>query len=151
MPSSRGQSFTVIGAISEKQGIVHYQIINGSNDATHFANFVSGMVKKIRGEAVVYMDNLSVHYAKRVKDFFNDRVQQRFLPAYSCTLNPIEHLWLVVKGKWRKAMLENRDNLEDDQVMDILKTLLEEQKEHSKSLACSHLSTLIKSLKGEFV
>jgi hypothetical protein len=109
------------------------------------------MVKKIRGEAVVYMDNLSVHYAKRVKDFFNNRVQQRFLPAYSCTLNPIEHLWLVVKGKWRKAMLENGDNLEDDQVMDILKALLDDQKEHSKSLACSHQSTLIRSLKGEFV
>ena len=48
-------------------------------------------------------------------------------------------------------MLESGDNLEDDQVMDILKKLLEEEKEHAKSLACSHLSTMIRSLKGEFV
>jgi transposase len=126
MPSSRGHSITVIGAISEKQGLVHYSIINGSNDGTHFANFVSGLVKKVKGEAVVYMDNLSVHYTKRVRDFFNARVSQRFLPAYSCSLNPIERLWLVVKGKWRKAMLENGDNLEDDQCLDILKKLMDE-------------------------
>lgn len=64
MPSSRGHSISVIAAISERQGLVHYKIINGSNDTETFADFVQGLVKKVRGEAVVYMDNFSVHYSK---------------------------------------------------------------------------------------
>lgn len=87
------------------------------------------MVRKIKGEAVVYMDNLSVHYAKRVKDFFNQRVMQKFLPKYSCTLNPIERLWLVVKDKWRRAMLEHLDNLDHEGALELMKKLLEEQRE----------------------
>ena len=53
---------------------MHYKIINGSNDKDTFAEFVHGLVKAVRGEAVVYMDNFSVHYSKKVKEFFNERV-----------------------------------------------------------------------------
>ena len=80
----------------------------------------------MKGDAVVYMDNYSVHYSKRVRDFFNDRVMQRFLPAYSCCLNPIERLWNVVKTKWRKHMIECSQELDDEQSLDLLKSLLEE-------------------------
>lgn len=47
--------------------MVHYKLISGSNDSRTFADFVEGLIKKIRGEAVVYMDNLTVHYAKIVR------------------------------------------------------------------------------------
>ena len=121
MPSNRGSSITVIAGISEKQGLVHYLVVNGSNDATTFANFVHGLVRKVHGDAVVYMDNYSVHYSKRVRDFFNDRVKQRFLPAYSCTMNPIEKLWLVVKEKWRRAMIEHERELSEEDCLDLIK------------------------------
>jgi transposase len=106
MPSSRGKSFSVIGAISEKQGLVHYSILRESNTTETFASFTAELVEKIKGDAVVYMDNFSVHHSNLVKSQFNDRVMQRFLPAYTCTLNPIEKLWLVIKDKWRRAMIE---------------------------------------------
>lgn len=43
------------------------------------------------------MDNLKVHTATNVKKLFNERVEQRFLPEYSCALNPIERLWNLCK------------------------------------------------------
>lgn len=129
MPSNRGSSMTVIGAISEKQGLVHYKILRGSNNTDAFVEFTQELIKKIKGDAAVYMDNYSVHYSKRVKEFFNDRVQQRFLPPYSCALNPIEKLWLVAKGRWRKMMLERPDGLTEDEMETSLKTIIESYRE----------------------
>jgi hypothetical protein len=73
-PDGRGRGVTVVGAISEKQGLVHYSVLLQSNNAETFSTFVSEMVRKVKGEAYVYMDNLSVHNAKAVRDHFNDRI-----------------------------------------------------------------------------
>ena len=105
---------------------MHYKLISGSNNKTTFKDFVIGMVRKVKGEAVVYMDNLTVHHAKDVKDCFNERVLPRYLPKYTCTLNPIEHFWLVVKEKWRRAMLEHLDNLDHLESLELLKKFLED-------------------------
>ena len=130
---------------------MHFKIVNGTNDKHTFAEFIQGLVGRIRGDAVVYMDNFSAHYSAKVKEAFNDRVMQRFLPAYSCTLNPIEKLWLLVKEKWRRAMLEHTHDLEDDECMDILRNLLNAEHEKCKSLASCHVKFLLKSLNDEFV
>ena len=74
-PDGRGKGVTVVGAISEKQGLIHYSIIQESNNTRTFSIFVSELVHKIKGEAYVYMDNLSVHNAKVVKEHFNDRIK----------------------------------------------------------------------------
>ena len=62
-PDGRGKGVTVVGAINEKQGFVHYSILQSTNNAYTFSNFVLELVRKIKGEAYVYMDNLSVHTA----------------------------------------------------------------------------------------
>ena len=49
------------------------------------------------------MDNLSVHHSKIVKEEFDNRwFMYQFLPPQSCELNPIERVWNLIKGKWRK-------------------------------------------------
>lgn len=75
MPSNRGMSVTVIGAISEKMGLVHYKIFHGSNNAQTFSAFTTELLRKIKGQATVYMDNYKVHYSHSVKDLFTDRVE----------------------------------------------------------------------------
>ena len=65
----------MVGAISEKQGLIHYSIIQESNNTQTFSNFISELVHKIKGEAYVFMNNLSVHNAKVVKDHFNERIK----------------------------------------------------------------------------
>ena len=73
-PDGRGKGVTLIGAISEKQGLIHYMILQQSNNADTFANFIAELIQKIKGEAYVYMNNLTVHDANKVKKLFNDRV-----------------------------------------------------------------------------
>ena len=63
-----------MGAISEKEGLIHYKILTESNNAFTFSTFISELVKKIKGEAYIYMDNLSVHNAALVKNHFNERI-----------------------------------------------------------------------------
>ena len=76
MPSNRGMSVTVIGAISEQMGLVHYKIFyGGSNNAQTFSAFTTELLHKVRGKATVYMDNYKVHYSHSVKDLFTDRVE----------------------------------------------------------------------------
>jgi transposase len=49
------------------------------------------------------MDNLSVHHSKIVKEEFDNRwFMFQFLPPQSCELNPIERVWNLIKGQWRK-------------------------------------------------
>ena len=74
-PDGRGSGVTVIGAISEKQGLVHYTILRETNKTDTFASFVSELFRKIKGEAYIYMDNLSVHTSAVVKSHFNERVK----------------------------------------------------------------------------
>ena len=74
-PDGRGSGVNVIGAIREKQGLVHYTILRETNKTDTFANFVSELVRKIKGEAYIYMDNLSVHTSAVVKSHFNERVK----------------------------------------------------------------------------
>ena len=49
------------------------------------------------------MDNLSVHHSKIVKEEFDNMwFMFQFLPPQSCELNPIEKVWNLIKGQWRK-------------------------------------------------
>jgi transposase len=78
-------------------------IIYGSNNADTFAAFISEL-KAVMPRCVVVMDNLAVPRAKKVMDLFDGvSFVSMFLPPYSSALNPIERLWAVIKGKWRRA------------------------------------------------
>ena len=60
-PDNRGRGVNVLGAISEKEGLVHYNILKESNNSFSFSNFISELITKIKGEAYIFMVNLSVH------------------------------------------------------------------------------------------
>ena len=57
MPTSRGNSYTLIGAISDR-GLIHYELVKGSNNGKIFAGFCRDLIKKIRGIASVFMDKI---------------------------------------------------------------------------------------------
>ena len=52
------------------------------------------------------MDNLSVHHSNLIAKEFNLRFIAKFLPTYSCELNPIEKVWNLLKMKWRRMAQE---------------------------------------------
>ena len=54
-PDNRGRGVNVLGAISEKEGLVHYNILKESNNSFTFSNFISELIRKIKGEAYIYI------------------------------------------------------------------------------------------------
>ena len=65
---------------------------------------------------MIVMDNLSVHKSKIVRELFDDNFKQMFLPTQSCELNPIEKVWNIIKGRWRKRsfmILENNNKTQE--------------------------------------
>jgi hypothetical protein len=64
LPSSRGKSITVIGAISEQVGLVHYKIFHGTNNSATFKDFIQNLMRKVLSRATVYLDNLAVHHSR---------------------------------------------------------------------------------------
>ena len=105
----------------------------------------------MRGQAVVYMDNYLVHQTQEVRGIFTDRVQQRFLPPYTCALNPIERFWNVVKSAWRKKVVQHPAGMSEEEVIEMLTELLKQNTENAKSIAYSHVQTMIQSMEGKFV
>jgi transposase len=101
------------------------------------------------------MDNLSVHKAKEIKSQWDADFIYQFLPPYSSTLNPIERLWSVIKGQWRKTChMGRQDNKEENERVAInrIRQLIENvdrQKQHN--LARSHYPFLARSLRGIIV
>ena len=51
------------------------------------------------------MDNHSAHKSKKTRAYLDDLgIAHRFQPPYSCTLNPCEHWWSVIKNSWAKNL-----------------------------------------------
>jgi transposase len=78
-------------------------------------------------------------------------VQQRFLPKYTCSLNPIEKLWMVMKSKWRRLMIERPEGMDEDEMVGELKAIIESCRDQCKNLATCHVQHMIRSLRGGFV
>ena len=95
---------TVIGAISKDRGLIHYTVIVGSNNTDTIAKFLYELRAKCsQRKTVVVLDNLTVHKASKVSAIYTSEFKEMFLPPYSCTLNPIERLWSLVKTEWRNT------------------------------------------------
>ena len=96
----------MIGGISEQRGLVHHHTIAESNNAEHFETFLLGLKKKCEGRrTLIILDNLKIHYAKKLNPLYSKHFKPMFLPPYSSELNPIERLWAVLKQRWRKSLV----------------------------------------------
>ena len=117
LPNQRGVSITMIGAVSTVRGLFHTSTFASTNTQDTFYPFLTKLREKCwTHRAVVVMDNLQVHKTKAVRDAFNSRFEQKFLPPQSCELNPIEKVWNIIKGQWRKRsylILENNKSTEE--------------------------------------
>jgi hypothetical protein len=48
IPTKRGKSVTVIGALSNKVGMLHYEILTESNTKQTFLNFIIKLIEKVK-------------------------------------------------------------------------------------------------------
>lgn len=89
-------------------------VFNGSCNTKLFETWVEKiLIKELKPNQVVIMDNASFHKSKRTKDLIESvKCKVVFLPPYSPDLNPIEKFWANMK-KWIKEKITQFDELYD--------------------------------------
>ena len=118
MPNTRGPSISMIGTISTKRGLFHTHTFASSNTIEIFLPFLIRLKEKCLERCIVVVDNLCVHRSRAVRDIFDEKFQQMFLPPHSCELNPIEKAWNIIKGEWRKTsyLIMDNDHRTDEKI-----------------------------------
>jgi hypothetical protein len=104
MPCNRGPSITVIGTISNKRGLIHLEVFQGTNNATIFHQYMARLKAKCIGRTIVILDNLKIHHSKLLETVYDSNFKEMLLPPYSSSLNPIERLWSLIKRQWQKEL-----------------------------------------------
>ena len=105
LPDQRGQSITMIGALSVHHGLLHTEAFAGTNTVETFLPFLLRLKEKCLGRrTIVVMDNLKVHHSKTLRPHFDERTLiAKYLPPQSCALNPIEQVWNIIKCSWKRT------------------------------------------------
>ena len=100
---TKGHSISVKVALSVRHGLLLTHVFQGSNNSYSFLKFIKDLKEKCKDNLTyVVMDNLSVHHSNLIAKEFNLRFIAKFLPTYSCELNPIEKVWNLLKMKWEE-------------------------------------------------
>jgi transposase len=110
-----GQRFGVnMLSVVSPDGQMHFMLHDGRVTAEVFVEFLERLLHDIDGPIFLILDNLSVHKAKRVREFVaaqNGRLKLFFLPPYAPHLNPDEQVWGNVKARVAKQTLTNKPTL----------------------------------------
>lgn len=116
--------------------------------------FLRKLIFKVKGAAIIVLDNLQVHHSKAVDQLIKerDRIEIQFLPPYSSTLNPIERYWNIVKIAWRQYVLQYAGEINEESSIAALKSIVDGiAPQKVKNIARSHYDALIQSLGGKLV
>lgn len=161
VPTGKGVTFTILGAISQA-GIINIGVkkpesasskkrkadgkevkINGKvgTRTEHFLAYITNVMNtldknNIKGQHIV-MDNAPIHKPKVIKALIEERGHKCiYLPPYSPFLNPIEEFWSKVKAGVRRTPLTADDRLTDRICESVRKVTKKDCKgwiEHTKS------------------
>jgi transposase len=116
------QRFSVLPAISLRDGIIHCKIIEGSFCAETFAQFIESLLDDMQPypapNSVIVMDNCRIHKHPQIQALIRERsaafhlseilthgsrgMRCEFLPPYSPDYNPIELAFSYMKYNLRR-------------------------------------------------
>lgn len=100
----RGPKVSVIGAMSADGPEALAFVKGGVNGAAFVAWIRDKLARRLKPGSLVVMDQLSVHRMASVREeLAKHGAKPLFLPPYSPELNPIEHLWAIVKDAVKKT------------------------------------------------
>jgi transposase len=105
VPYGHWQTMTFIGALRHDR-IEAPWVLDGPINAEAFKTYVRAeLVKILKAEDIVVLDNLNSHKGKAVRAMVKAiGARLFFLPSYSPDLNPIEQAFAKIKHAMRKAM-----------------------------------------------
>lgn len=97
------RSYSILSAINLNK-VIESILIDGSLNKPTFKFFMEDLLlPQLNRNAIVIMDNLSVHKNSfDIYKFEEKSVKIKYLPPYSPDLNPIENMWSKVKSIIRK-------------------------------------------------
>ena len=100
----------IAGLVNNKS--IAPMVFNGSCNTNLFESWVEQfLIKELKPNQVVIMDNASFHKSQRTKELIKSvGCRIIFLPPYSPDLNPIEKFWANMK-RWIKQQIESCNGL----------------------------------------
>lgn len=102
VPSVRDIRCNYAAAVSNR-GELYFEPFEGTLNAERFRGFLEGLMEDVGKPVVLITDNLKVHHANCLKDWFGEqetvgKLWIRYLPSYSPELNPEEYINRDVKA-----------------------------------------------------
>ena len=94
------KAIAAVGAIDRKGRVVTIQTYDYSINVDKFILFLRELraTKSQTKRIYIFLDNLRVHYSKRVGEYCEqNNIQLIFNAAYSSEYNPVERLWALAK------------------------------------------------------
>lgn len=121
---NRERNVSLLACISNT-GILHHKMIVGSFTGEGIANFLCEAkvaIMRHSRNAVVIMDNASIHHSILVREFsINNGIRVKYLPAYCPQLNPIEEFFGTLKSRYS----EFRENINNsDEIIETVGIIL---------------------------
>lgn len=108
----RGNNLTIVFAVSNTRGLVHYEICEGGMDGERFVNLLQNIANNVpmHGQVVFIFDNAPAH-RRAASGNLPANVSLRWLPPYSPFLNIVENTISIWKAKTKALLAEVRDGM----------------------------------------
>lgn len=106
-PQRNRQRLNCFGAVCPKNGEI-IQMASKESKTPAFIRFLNKIARKYHNKKIIlYLDNLPVHKARKVREFIerHPNIRLEFMPPYSPDLNPQEQWW----NYERRKLLNNRN------------------------------------------
>ena len=97
--SARRERLATIGGITP-EGRIYFRVHEETIKSRQIVEYLSQLLRQIRGHIVLVWDNGSTHTSKETKAFLESARESLtvfYLPPYFPKLNPTEYLWTYIK------------------------------------------------------
>lgn len=113
----------VVAAITSEHGVLYYECFDRSVNCEKFQSYIDHLRNRLgRRQAVIFMDNLSVHRANRTLDHMRTRrFTALFNAAYSPEYMPIESVFSIVKRKFKQLKTNAVMNRQSVKTTDLIR------------------------------
>ena len=100
---SVGSSLISLIHNTEKNGIVHCEVVEGAVDTEIFYNFISNVKLPTNEKYYLIMDNIPFHKNKKIRELLKQKnIEPIYIVPYFPQLNPTEEFFNTVKQDAKK-------------------------------------------------
>ena len=101
----RCQKYTLIMAVSNKRGIVGWNVLDHNCKKKDFMSFLTQKVLTVKlGKTTLLMDNIPFHRSREVQSMISDKdYEVLYTPPYSPRFNAIEMIFSILKQRYRRG------------------------------------------------